>query len=214
MSYGKITLKSSLHSAQITARLFIPPDNLSENTGSSFLPQISLEGNNVYVVWQDDTLGSFNIFFAFSTDNGQTFSTPEHLTEENTGGSSFGSFGPKISSEGNNVYVIWEKNISPRNFDIFFAFSTDNGQTFCTPDNLSENTGISEDPQISSEGNKVYVVWAERGLPGNNDIFYTTNNQDFGLFGTALNLSNNPDSNNLNPHFQLLHKSVVLPRLD
>ena len=52
-----------------------PPDNLSEeNTGSSFFPQISSSGNNVYVVWEDDTPGNFDIFFAVSTDNGQTFS--------------------------------------------------------------------------------------------------------------------------------------------
>ena len=45
--------------------------------------------------------------------------------------------------------------------DIFFAFSTDNGLTFSAPDNLSNNTGVSSDPQISSSGNNVYVVWEE-----------------------------------------------------
>jgi hypothetical protein len=85
--------------------------------------------------------------------------------------------------------VVWSDD-TPGNSDIFFAFSTDNGLTFSTPDNLSENTGNSVDPQISSEGNNVYVVWSDI-TPGNSDIFYTTNNQDFGLFGSALNLSHN-----------------------
>ncbi len=166
---------------------FSDPDNLSEgDTGNSAFtsPQISSSGNNVYVVWIDGTFPNLDTFFAFSTDNGLTFSTPDSLSE-NTGRSE----DPQISLEGNNVYVVWEL-ITPGNSDIFFAFSTNNGLTFSTPDNLSENTGDSEDPQISSEGNNVYVVWIDT-TDGNVDIFYTTNNQDFGLFETALNLSHN-----------------------
>jgi len=163
---------------------FSTPDNLSETTGpSADAPQISSEGNNVYVVWEDNTLGNSDIFFAFSTNNGQTFSTPDNLSEENTGSSE----DPQISSEGNNVYVVWEDD-TPGNDDIFFAFSTNNGQTFSTPDNLSENDGTSEDPQISSEGTNVYVVWTDDTLGNGGDIFYATNNQDFGLFGNPLNL--------------------------
>ena len=104
---------------------------------------------------------------------------------------------PQISSSGNTVYVVWEDDISPDIDDIFFAFSTDNGQTFSTPDNLSESTEDSGNSQISSSGNTVYVVWQE-GISGNTDIFYTTNNKDFGLFGSALNLSNNA-GNSVNP---------------
>ena len=37
--------------------------------------------------------------------------------------------------------------------------SNDNGLTFSDPFNISNNTGISANPQISSEGNNVYVVW-------------------------------------------------------
>ena len=37
--------------------------------------------NNVYVVWQDDAPGDdYDIFFAVSNDNGQTFSTPESIS--------------------------------------------------------------------------------------------------------------------------------------
>ena len=181
------TLISFLHSGTDNGLTFSTPDNLSENTGFSPAPQISSQGSNVYVVWYDNTPGNFDIFFAFSTDNGLTFSTPDNLSE-NTGV----SFVPQISSQGSNVYVVWHDN-TPGNFDIFFAFSTDNGLTFSTPDNLSENSGTSAAPQITSEGNNVYVVWND-DTPGNNDIFYTTNNQDFGLFGSALNLSHNAGS--------------------
>ena len=73
--------------------------------------------------------------------------------------------------------MVWEEEDTLGNGDIFFAFSTDNGQTFSTPDNLSKTPGRSDEPQISSEGNNVYVVWTESTL--GSDIFYTTNNEDF-----------------------------------
>ena len=47
--------------------------------------------------------------------------------------------------------------------------SINEGQTFSDPDNISEDTGNSIDPQISSEENNVYMVWFING-PDNNDI--------------------------------------------
>lgn len=89
------------------------------------------------------------------------------------------------------MYVVWEdKTTSNANFDIFFSKSNDNGLTFSTPINLSYNIGDSINLQITNEGDNVYVVWHDR-TPGNYDIFYITNNQDFGTFGNTINISNN-----------------------
>ncbi len=116
----------------------------------SIKPQISTEGNNVYVVWTDDTPIPENndVFFARSIDGGQTFSEPDNLSE-NTGNSF--NVEPQISTERNNDYVIWEDSTSGIDDDIFFARSTNGGQTFSSlPDNLSNNIGHSVIPQISS----------------------------------------------------------------
>ena len=128
---------------------FSDPENLSEeNTGYSVEPQNSLEGDNVYVVWYDNTSGNNDIFFARSTDGGLTFSDPENISEENTGD----SLAPQISSEGDNVYVVWyDFTTDFGTTDIFFARMTDSALTFSDPENLSEeNTGDLLAPQISS----------------------------------------------------------------
>jgi hypothetical protein len=145
---------------------FTDPENISETTGNSRSAQISVEGNNVYVVWLDETPGNAEIFFARSTDGGLTFSEPENISENTrTSGS------PQISSEGNNVYVVWI-DASPNlvQFDIFFATSSDGGLTFSEPENISENTGDSRNPQISSN--------TELQQQSTNDIITTTANNN------------------------------------
>ena len=40
--------------------------NLSKNNGTSELPQVTAEGNNVYVVWQDNSNGNYDVYFAIA----------------------------------------------------------------------------------------------------------------------------------------------------
>jgi hypothetical protein len=121
------------------------PKNISNTNGGSN-PEISSEENNVYVVWDDFSSGNFEILFAASNNNGQTFSTPPDNLSNNAGI----SLDQQISSEGNNVYVVWLDDTSG-NSETFFAVSNDNGQTFSNPpDNLSNDAGESFGQQISS----------------------------------------------------------------
>jgi hypothetical protein len=84
---------------------------------------------------------------------------------------------------------VWRDN-TPDHYDIFFTQSNDNGLTFSTPVNLSNNAGESNEPRISVEGNNIYVIWNDT-TSGNFEIFFITNNQPFGTFGFTINLSNN-----------------------
>jgi Collagen triple helix repeat (20 copies) len=163
------------------------PINLSNNTGSSVVPQIAAIGNNVYVTWHDDTpAGNNDIFFAASNNNGTSFGTPINLSN-NAGVSSF----PQIAAIGNNVYVTWHDNTPAGNRDILFASSNNNGTSFGTPINLSNNTGNSVVPQIAAIGNNVYVTWNDDTPAGNFDILFALSNNNGTSFGTSINLSNN-----------------------
>ncbi len=99
-------------------------------------------------LWSDNTAttdGNLDIFFATSSDGGLTFTDPKNISEI-TGSSD----SPQISSDGNNVYVVWQEAPIIGSNDIFFATSSDGGLTFSDPKNISETTGGSGDPQISS----------------------------------------------------------------
>ena len=75
--------------------------------------------------------------------------------------------------------MVWEDDR-----DIFFAMSTDGGQTFSTK-NISNNTGRSFSPQISSIENIVYVVWQDDTDNDVFDIFFTFSHDS----GQTLRLS-------------------------
>ena len=49
---------------------FSPTINLSDNAAGSFGPAIAVSGNNVHVVWFDDTPGNRDILYRRSTDGG------------------------------------------------------------------------------------------------------------------------------------------------
>ena len=71
--------------------------------------------------------------------------------------------------------LLWQHN------DIFFAASNNNGTSFGTPINLSNNTGFFRNPQIATSGNNVYVTWIDN-TPGNFDIFFAVSNNNGASF--------------------------------
>ena len=81
--------------------------------------------------------------FVASIDNGQNFSIPKNLSN-NIGMSA----SQQIAAGGNSVYVVWS-DITPGNLEIVFTVSDDNGEKFSIPNNISENTGSSIQPQIA-----------------------------------------------------------------
>ena len=75
------------------------------SNGTSELPQIATQGENVYVVWQDNTNGNYDIFFKSSSSNGTNFKSLRNLSN-NSGTSEF----PQIAVSSNDGYIIWRDN--------------------------------------------------------------------------------------------------------
>ncbi len=119
--------------------------NLSNNAGASTEPTISASGNSVYVAWNDESSGSFEILYRRSINSGSTFGSTTNLSN-NLGI----SFGPEISNPGgDNVYVVWSDD-STGNSEILYRKSTNQGAAFGSTTNLSNNPGTSFGPDIAS----------------------------------------------------------------
>jgi hypothetical protein len=170
---------------------FDPTINLSNTTGRSSSPAVSASGNNVYVVWDDDTSGNYEILYRKSADGGASFGGTVNLS--NTSGY---SASPAVSASGSqNVYVVWMDH-SLGNFDILFRGSTDDGASFGGTVNLTNTSERSDEPAVAAfgdmfTGQSVCVVWNE-DIPGtrNSEILYRRSTDGGASFGGTVNLSN------------------------
>jgi hypothetical protein len=96
---------------------------------------------------------------------------------------------PQIIAEGRYVYLIW-LDYSSKNRDIYFKRSIDNGQTFGSVTNISNQSGASLDPEIAISGNNIYIIWEH--APGNNGQIYFARSTDNGAtFERSIYLANN-----------------------
>ena len=78
---------------------------------------------------------------------------------------------PEIALYNNNVYVVWSDD-STGNGDIYFKRSGDNGTTFDSTNNISENnTGTSSTPQLAANSENVYIIWTDT-TSGHSEINY------------------------------------------
>jgi len=178
---------------------FSPPIKLNNNEEKVGEAQLAAYNNTVYVVWGSspyDEVNS-NLFFVRSTDNGNTFSNPMEVTNDNfenpsnveitvVGNDSDGersseqslwsSSSPSSSQQGQKepyVYIASQVPLSDENEEIFVASSSDNGDTFSEVTfNLSNNSEFSECPSIATSENNIYVIWQD-STPGNSEVFFT-----------------------------------------
>jgi predicted secreted protein with PEFG-CTERM motif len=188
-------------SADSGASFHVPLD-LSTTTGQSGSPEVIASGNDVYAVWMDNTSGNYDIFFAKSIDGGLTFAKPLDISNLK-GDSGY----PQFTVWKNNIYVTWTQTMSGINYDVFFAKSSDNGNTFYQPINLSNNSGPSGWPQIASDGN-IYVSWAD-STAGRFDILITKSTDGGATFESPTNLSHSKDESYEN-EMAMLNNTVYM----
>ncbi|HZC50772.1 MAG TPA: sialidase family protein [Nitrososphaeraceae archaeon] len=156
---GDIYFKSSTNNGTS----FSFPKNLSTNLdGPALFPQVEAMGNNVYVVWQDETPDKGRIRFRASNDNGNDFSITRVLSQKNE----VNANSPQLSVSERAIYVVWEDNSrsgnnSSKNFDLLFRVGTDGGSTFTNTKILTKNPGDSFDPRTATTGENMYAVWED-----------------------------------------------------
>jgi hypothetical protein len=120
----------------------------------------------------------------------------------------------QVAAWNNNVYVLWQDSMPAdyRNYDIFIKKSIDNGSTFGSPVNLSNNLGFSEHPQIAANGSNVYAIWAD-DTSGNREVLFIRSGDNGSSFDTIKNLSNST-SDSFNQEIAIFGDNVYVIWLD
>jgi hypothetical protein len=162
---------------------FSAPQNLSNDAPDSASPQVGVDtSGNISVVWENDDI-TYGIMYRHSTD-GVTFSTVANLATNTTG-----SFGPQMAiGVDGSVSVVWEDDFNFQS-DVSFSRSTDQGATFSTPKNLSNNSGNSFSAQVAVDlSGNIEVAWTDN-TPGNNDILFTHSSDGGATFASTKSIS-------------------------
>lgn len=143
---------------------------LTTNSGESQRPKVACSGQYVYVFWQDDNPGNYEVYFKRSTNYGVSFGSPVRLSY-----SAGASHYPTICAAGAYVYVAWQDN-NPGNYEIYFKGSGNYGASFGSIWRVTYNSGMSWCPSLScdSTGQYVYLAWSDNN-PGNFEVFFKRN---------------------------------------
>jgi hypothetical protein len=136
-------------------------------------PQVASYANEVYVIWGgSDTNKLRSLSLIKSNDYGKTFSEINKISETDHGRLNEPSNVEIMSDQNNRVFIAWQDrtDISDKE-EIFFASSTDSGDSFSDVTNLSNNADISECPSIIAVKDKVFATWEDL-TPGNHEVLF------------------------------------------
>jgi hypothetical protein len=162
------------------------PRNLGATEGISDFPRIAYSGVFVFITWQDNTAGNYDIIIKRSVNNGASFQAMKNLSV-NSGNSQ----GAQVVAAGANVIITWWDYtpgfIHP---DILLKRSTDNGATWKAVVNLSNSAATSWTPLITMVGANVYIIW-EEFVSGNSDVLSRRSTDNGATWKPVQNLSNN-----------------------
>lgn len=171
---------------------FATPVNLTNNTGTSLNPSLAVDSSGtVYLAWQDTISGNYDTFFARSTDNGASFSSPVNVSPS-TEGSLFTAIAVDQSQ---NVYVAWDDNrYVNTTFETIVAVGRENlpatQNALVSPEVISPNGDGKDDTTTISATFTERTQWQL-------DILNSSNVVAFRARGQALSLSYVWDGKNL-----------------
>jgi hypothetical protein len=158
---------------------------LTWTAGPSNYPSLAVDSSGaVHAVWQDNTPGSYEIYYRKSADGGATWGMATRLTW-NLGSSTRPAIAVNASG---HIHLVWQDD-TPGKAEIYSKKSTDGGTTWTANKRLTWTSGASTSPSLSidSSGN-LHVAWQD-DTPGNNEIYYSRSTDGGSSWTTAKRLT-------------------------
>jgi hypothetical protein len=177
---------------------FRKPANITPHEGGAFSPRVALDSTEaVNIVWGDTEDNLFKVLFVRSTDQGASFTAPLDVSR-----SSGVAFDPEITVDSTDgINVVWQ-DTAPGKSVIMFSRSTDGGETFSDPKQLSTGTGAATEAAIATDPRgRLNVGWVDESS-GSPEAYYSRSTDNGKTFSDPLNVSRFPGGN--------IHKVTVV----
>ncbi len=127
---------------------------ISWGTGAARYPSVISLGGKLILVWSDNRLGIYDLFYRIGSERGDGWGEEERLTATETD-----SVAPDMASDMRYVYLVWQECIGG---GVIF-FSRFNGDSWSDPIPISSQSQTASDPRIavmmSKPSPQVFVFW-------------------------------------------------------
>ena len=153
ISFFWLTGLTSIYPSSPTPEFWTTGIPLSLGPNLTDEPAICAQGDNIFVAWSDNRLGTWEVFFRYSLDGGATWQREERVTRSGSD-----SVQPAIACSLSNVHFVWlESNLS----ETQCRYKSWNGNRWSPVRTLSRTGASVRRPKIgtAASGNWTTVVW-------------------------------------------------------
>ena len=170
--------------------------NMDSGDAEQENPVIAASGKDVYIIWQDERNGTWDLFSRASHDGGRTFGKEVRVDDTAKTPTLYDDVSDQIKPEAaigpnGNLFVVWEDDRDGRSL-IYSSISKDGGKSFSKNIKIEESPqGTQHNPDISAHpvNGELYVVWED-----DRDLFsypkiYLSHSLDGNVFETPMDIS-------------------------
>jgi hypothetical protein len=185
---------------------FKKPFNITPHNGGAFSPRLALDSNEaINITWGDTLNSGRRVMFIRSVDQGDTFTDPLDVSR-----SSGEAFDPEITVDVNNaINIAWE-DTAPGANSIMFSRSTDEGESFSTPLQISKGTAPASEAHIASDGaGRLIVVWVQ-GTEEEKQAYYSRSTDGGLTFSDPIALTNTAGASISKPVIATFQNTVYI----
>jgi hypothetical protein len=144
-----------------------PETRLTSDTAMSYSPTVYPAGESIYVAWEDNRGGNFDIYLKRSPNRGLNWGPDQPLTSDPAA-----SAYPSVISDGANVHLAWF-NLGGLG-GIYYLCSTDGGASWDSVLGLVPGATTPVTPFVALTRSAVHAIWKDL-RDGHGAIYYKRN---------------------------------------